>query len=330
MQTRRLIAAAIIVVVVIALALLIKSCDSSATTSALKNYNANVYNLISASDTTGGQVFNKLTSGNLSNVNLLASQVQAADSQLRTAQGFHAPSQMARAQSALVNVMQLRAQAIQTIAAKAPQAANKNTSKDALYNISIGTSELYASDVLYKAFVATDIAKALNANNIPVGSAAGEQQINAGQILPDLGWLQQSWIATKIGAQETTAQANANNVAPGIHGHILNFVTVDGTEIYSGSNNTIPVSRSRTWVLNVTNGGDFNEYQVGCSVKIEGLNDSGSHTLPVTVAHKTYDCTVTLPAAPTPGTYTVVASVTRVPGEVVVNDNKLTYSVTFN
>lgn len=311
------------------MALLIKNCQGNATDNALKTYNANVYNLISASDHNGAQVLAKLTSGNLSTLDL-APQVQAADSQLRQAEGYHPPSQMAAAQSALVSVMKLRAQAIQTIAAKAPQAANKSTSKDAVYNISVGTSELYGSDVIYKAFVGTEIAKALNGAGIPVGSGSGQQQINPGQILTDLGWLQSSWIADKIGAQQSTAEANANNDLPGIHGHILNYVTVDGTEIYSSSTNTIPANQAQTWKLNVTNGGQFAEYQVGCSVKIEGLNDVGTGVLGVTRPGETTYCVVTLPSKPTPGTYTVVASITKVPGETVVSDNKITYTVTFN
>jgi hypothetical protein len=225
--------------------------------------------------------------------------------------------------------MRLRAQGITDIAANAPQAANKNTSKDAVYNISVGTSELYGSDVFYEAVVAPDIAKALNADGIKVGSG-GQQQINPGQIVTDLGWLQSSWIADKIGARQSTALANANNTQPGLHGHSLNYVTVDGTQLTPGSTSTIPASNARTWVLNVSNGGDFNEYQVGCSVTIAGLGDKGTGTIPETFAHQSSNCTVTLPSAPTPGTYSVTARVDRVPRETNLANNVITYSVTFN
>lgn len=331
MQTRRLVAAAVIVVVVIVLALLIKSCDSSATNSALKNYNASVYNLINASDATGEQVFNQLESGNLSNVDLLAKQVQAADMELQQAQNLHPPSQMSDAQSQLVYVMQLRAQAIRTIAAKAPQAANKNTSKDAVYDISIGTSELFASDVLYKFFVAPDIAKALNAAGIPVGLADNDQRINPGQIVTDLGWLQSTWIADKIGAQQSTAQANANNDQPGLtHGDQLNYVTVDGTQLTSGGSYTIPASQGQTWVLNVTDGGQTSENDVGCSVKIQNASDAGTSVIPTIASGATTDCTVHLVSKPPAGPYSVTATVAKVPGEKNLQNNTATYTVTFN
>jgi hypothetical protein len=227
-------------------------------------------------------------------------------------------------------VMRLRAQAITDIATNAQQAANKQTSKDAVYNISVGTSELYGSDVLYKSFVATNIAKALNADGITVGPNAGEQQINPGQIVPDLGWLQSSWIADTIGAQQSTAQANQNNDQPGLHGHSLNYVTVNGTQLSPASTNTIPANNARTWVLNVTNGGDFNELDVGCSVTIAGLSDTGTATIPETIKQQSANCTVTLPSDPTPGTYSVTARVDKVPGETNLTNNVITYSVIFN
>ena len=331
MQKRRLVAVGVIVVIVILLAVLVKSCSSSATTTSLENYNASVYNLISSSDSNGLQVFKNLTNGPLTSSTLLTSQVQRADKQLSDAEKLSVPSQMAAAQTALVWVMRLRAQAITDIAANAPQAASSKTSKDAVYNISVGTSQLYGSDVLYKSVVAPNIAKALNADGIHIGTSAGEpNQINPGQIVPDLGWLQSSWIADTIGAQQSTLQANQNNDQPGLHGHSLNYVTVDGTQLSPTSTNTIPADNARTWVLNVTNGGDFNELDVGCSVTIAGLSDTGTGTIPETFKQQSANCTVTLPSAPTPGTYSVTARVDKVPGETNLTNNVITYSVIFN
>ena len=328
-QTRRLIAAVAVVVIVIVLALLVKSCASSQTETALKNYNASVYNLINESDGTGTSMFTELEKGNPGSVSL-EQEVQDANSELSKAEGLSVPSQMAGAQTALLSGMKLRAQAIQRIATWAPQAATKSTSKDAVYNISVGTSELYGSDVTYKTFVGTEIAKALNAAGIPVGPAVDQQHINPGQILPDLGWLQSTWIADKIGAQLSTTAANANNDQPGLHGHALTGVTVDGTTLSPTSTNTIPASSAQTWVLSVSNGGDFNELDVGCSVKISGLSDSGTATIPETIAHQSTTCTVKLPSAPTPGTYSVTTRVDKVPGEANLTNNVITYSVIFN
>ena len=94
-QTRRLVAVGVIVVIVILLAVLVKSCSSSATTTSLKNYNASVYNLISASDSNGGHVFDNLTNGNLNSSTLLTTQASNANAQLSQAEHLSVPSQMA-------------------------------------------------------------------------------------------------------------------------------------------------------------------------------------------------------------------------------------------
>ena len=330
-QTRRLVLAGVVVVIVIAMALLIHSCDTSATNTALKNYNADVYNLINASDATGAQALGDqgLTSGKLGTLNL-APQAHAALLQLEKAEGFHPPSQMAGAQAALVSVMRLRHQALTTIANSAQKAANKRTSKDAVYNISLGTSQLYSSDVIYKTFVVTDIAKALNAASIPVGSAAGEQPINTGQVITDLGWLQSTWIADKIGAQLSTAQANINNSQPNLgHGHQLNYVTADGITLNPAGITTVPAKNAQAWTLNLSNSGQTDENQVVCLLRIHGV-ESGTATIPQTTPGEVTTCTVTLHSPPPAGLYSVTATIEKVPYENDLRNNTHTYTVTFS
>ena len=189
---------------------------------------------------------------------------------------------MSGAQSALVQVMQLRERGISQIAKHIQASASKSTSKDGVYDISVGTSLLYGSDVFYKTFVAPNIAIALNAAGIPIGGTTGAQ-INSGQIVTDLGWLQSTFISEKIGAQLSTSAANANNTGPGLHGHALSYVSVGTTQLTTAGTNTIPASPAPTFTLNVTNGGDYNEYQVGCEVSVKGLSDTGASTIPETL-----------------------------------------------
>jgi hypothetical protein len=332
-QTRRLVAVTVVVVVVIVIAVLI--AGSGGDTGALKNYNAHVSELISQSTTNAQRVLGPkvLASGNLTGISqALANAEGTARQDVSKAKSLHAPSQLTGAQAALVYVMQLRQQALLTIANNAQKAANKLTSKDAVYNISLGTSDLYASDVLYKSVVVTGIAKALNAASIPIGNASGGVQINPGQVIPDLGWLQSTWIADKIGAHLSTAQANANNDQPGLtHGDQLNYVTVGGTNLYNGLTYTLPASAARTWVLSVTDGGQTAENAVGCSLKIQNVSDSGTSTISTIAAGGSANCTVTLPSTPPKGgPYSVTATVDKVPGEKNLTNNSATFTVTFD
>jgi hypothetical protein len=333
-QTRRLVAAGVVVVIVIAMALLIKSCDSSATTSALKNYNARVYRLINTSDSNARKVLGptELASGDLTGISdELTKAEQTALGNVTTAEDLHAPSQMAAAQSSLVSVMTMRQQGLLTIANNVQQAASKKTSRDAVYKISRGTSLLYGSDVLYKTLVAPNIAKALNAAGIPIGTGGGDEQpINGGQVIPDLGWLNQTWIADTIGAQLSTKQANSNNDQPNLtHGDQLNYTTVNGQQLTQGGTYTIPAADAQTWALNVTDGGETAENAVGCSIKIQDVSDTGTATIPTIAAGGTNTCTVNLPSKPEAGPYTVTATVAAVPGEKNVQNNSQTYTITF-
>lgn len=318
------------------MALLIHGCESSATKNSLKTYNANVNALITASDNNGSVVFKDLASGEITSgietlQTQLANAATTARTQLSQAEGYSVPGQMASAQTSLLQVMELRSKGISTIANNVQAASSKSTSKDGVYNISVGTSMLYSSDVTYKTFVAPDIAAALNSAGIPVGSGAGAQPINGGQIVQDLGWLQSTFIAEKIGAPLSTTVANANNAGPGLHGHELNYVNADGTELSPTGTNAIPASTTPpTFTLNLTNGGTTNEYQVGCKVSLEGLSDTGTSTIPETTAGQTTTCSVQLPSPPPSGTYKVTAEVLPVPGEKNKANNYLTYAVTFN
>jgi hypothetical protein len=321
-------------VVVIVMALLIHGCEVSQTNTSLKNYNADVDALITASDNNGAAMFTDLQSGEL-NSNTVGLQTKLnitadnARTQLAKARSFSAPGAMSGAQSALVQVMQLREQGISQIAKDIQSSAHKNTSRGGVYDISVGTSLLFSSDVFYKTFVTPGIAKALNAAGLPIGGTTGAQ-INAGQIVTDLGWLQSTFIEEKIGAQLSTSAANANNTAPGLHGHSLNYVSVGTTQLTTAGTNTIPASPAPTFTLNVTNGGDFNEYDVGCQVSVKGLSDIGTSTIRETFKGQTTNCSVTLPSPPTPGTYAVTARVLKVPGEKNLANNVLTYTIDFN
>ena len=295
---------------------------------ALKNYNASVYTLVGKSYSHVEKVLSALKGGDLTGITTeLATYEQDAQGDVASAKGLHPPSELAAAQSSLVTVMEQRAQALKVIAENAQNAASKSSSQDAVYKISQGTAQLFASDVIYKTVVTVDLAKALNAASIPIG--LGANPINGAQVIPDLGWLDQTWIADKIGAKQSTLAANKNNDQPGLHGHTLESVTVDGTTLQAGVTNTIPASKARDWVLGVTNGGNFDEFQVGCSVKIISLSDEGTGVIGETYPGQSASCNVPLPSIPTTGPFQVVATVDKVPGEVNTKNNVLTYDVTF-
>jgi hypothetical protein len=327
-QTRRTIAAVAVVVVVVLMALLIHSCQVSARNSSLRDYNNGVSSLIDSSDATGQSVFKDLGSGAGAStlysdfVQLLAN----ARRDLRRAEALSVPSEMSAAQQNVVLAVRMRADGIKVLANEIEPALG-TTPRDPISQIAVAMARFYASDVVYKGYAVPAIAGALNAAHLGVGGSTGNT-INPGQFLTDLGWLQTGFIATKLGAH-VSGGSGKNSAAPGLHGHSLNSVSVGSVTLSPSATNTIPASPAPTFQLSVTNGGSFNQFNVGCKVTIAALGDTGTSSITETTPGQTTSCSVTLPTAPTPGTYQVTASVAAVPGETNKANNSKTYTVAF-
>lgn len=335
-QTRRTVAAVVIVLIIVVLALAIHSCDSSENTSALRDYTNTVAGIIHDSNTTASQLFADLNGSNASckggtdGSNLqgcVTTLSQQASTQLKRAQAVSVPNAMQKAQSNFVYAMQLRHDAMTTIAAQIEAAYTPSTATAAVQAITSGVYSLVASDVQYTTYAAKEIAAALHADGIAVGGTTGVV-IPSSQVVTNLSWLTPSWVAGKLSAKVPSTKVNTDQ--PGLHGHSLNSVTVGGTTITAaGQSATVPASPAPSFELNLTNGGQFDEYDVVCKITIAALHITQTSTIPETTPNETTNCTVNLPTAPTAGTYSVVAEVEPVPGEKNTSNNSLSFSVAF-
>ncbi len=318
-------------IVLILIVLGVHSCQISSRNSAMKDYANNVDSLIQRSDNTGRQLFTELSSGaGSSAAQTLANEIfknrADADAELNTATHLNPPGEMSTAQRYVVLTLQMRADGIMNIAQKIEQALGTATSKDAINSIATSMARFFASDVVYKGYAGPAIASALHGVGIAVGPPNGVL-INGGQFLPDIAWLQSTYIASKLGAQLPAAKGA--KIAPGLHGHSLTSVSVAGTTLQTGSNNTIPASPPPNFTLNFTNGGANTEHNVICKVTVSGTNISGQKVVPQTTAGQSTSCIVTLSAAPPAGTQTVDATIEPVPGEKNTANNTLSFPVTF-
>jgi hypothetical protein len=330
-QARRGVAAVALLILVILVALGVHSCQVSAANSALRDYTNNVSSLIQQSDTTGANLFQELSSagsGTATSLQNNINQVLAnAQKDLSRAQGLSAPDQVRSAQQNLVLVMRMRANGISTIASQIQPALGTSTSKDAINAIAGATAQFYASDVLYKDYTATAIAGALHSAGIAVGAPNGES-ISGGQFVPDVQWVLPTFIASELHVS-LPATRRSGKVAPGLHGHSLDSVSVAGTTLQTASANSISASPPPTFTLNYTNGGNNNETNVVCSVTVSGTSISGQKIVPETFAGQHGSCQVTLKSSPPVGTQTVVASIQPVPGEKNTSNNSLSFPATF-
>lgn len=329
-RTRRIGAGFALIIAIILIGVLVNSCEVSARNSALKNYNSNVVALIEQSNATSRTFFGVLVSrAGARSIYTSLNQARAdADSQLRHVRGLDVPDQDKQAQQYLVLAMQMRRDGIGGVAQNIEQALGGATSKDAVNAIATQMARFYASDVLYKAYSLPLIIGALRSAGIAVGGING-QQLEPGQFLPDIRWLDPTFIASELNV--TYKAQGHTKIAPGLHGHSLSSVSVAGTTLQTGSTNTVPASPPPTFTLNFANTGANTETGVVCRVTLNpsagGTAVSAQTTVPQTTAGQQTTCNVALSAAPKAGSYTLTATIVPVPGEKNKNNNTLSFPV---
>jgi CARDB len=329
-MVRRIVLAVAVVIAIVLIAVLVNSCQVNARNSALKDYNNSVASLNAQSVATGKSFFDTL-SGPTSNPTALQQSLSQsytqANEQLRKAKGLSVPDEVKGAHQNFVLALQMRADGINNIAGWVQPALQSTTAQTAVNQIAANMARFYASDVLYKDYSVPEIIGALKAANIPVGGLNGEQ-INSDQFLPSIDWLDPVTVANTLKAPVPAAAQN-KPIAPGLHGHQLNSVSVGGTTLQTGSTNSIPASPAPTFTLNFANTGTNTETDVKCRVTIAGSKVSGQTIVPQTTAGESTSCQVTLNAIPPKGSVQLTATIVPVPGEKNKTNNSQTFPVTF-
>jgi hypothetical protein len=330
-MVRRIGLAVVVVVAIILIAVLVNSCETSARNSALKDYNNSVASLNARSVQTGANFFKALSGGTSDPTSLQQSLTQASSAgttELSDAKGLSVPDEVKGAQQQFVDALQMRKDGMNNIAGQIQPALNSTTSKDAINTIAAEMARFYASDVLYKNYTVPQIVGALRAAGITVGGLGG-QQLNSSQFLPSIDWLDPKQVATALHVSLPSAPGQSQTVAPGLHGHQLNSVSVGGSTLQPGSSNSIPASPAPTFTLNFANTGQNTETNVKCRVTVSGTSVSGQTIVPQTTAGESTSCQVTLSTTPPKGTHSVTADIVPVPGEKNVANNSQTFQVTF-
>jgi hypothetical protein len=318
------------VLAIVLIAVLVNSCQVNARNSALKDYNNSVASLNAQSVATGSRFFTTLSGGTSNPTGLQQTLDQAlgeANGQLSKAKGLSVPDEVKGAHQNFVLALQMRADAIHNIANQVQPALQSQTAQAAVNAIASNMARFYASDVLYKEYTVPEIIGALKAAGIDVGGLSG-QQINSDQFLPSIGWLDPVTVAATLKAP-VPATAQNKPIAPGLHGHALNSVSVGGTQLQTGSTNSIPASPAPTFTLNFTNTGTNTETGVKCRVTIAGSKVSGQTIVPQTTQGETTTCQVQLNAIPAKGSFQLTATIVPVPGEKFKTNNSETFPVSF-
>ncbi|MFZ0087912.1 MAG: hypothetical protein WAL63_00300 [Solirubrobacteraceae bacterium] len=324
MQVRRAIAFGALLVIVLLIALGVHSCQVSARNSSLQDYTDNVSSLITQSNQTGTRLFDVLSTAAAANnppsvQNSVNETLHTANTVVSRAKKLNVPDEVKNGNQTLLRALQMRADGISNIASEIQPALGTSVSTEAINSIAAEMARFYASDVLYKDYAAPEIYGAMHSAGIRFAG------LPAGQFVPDVQWTLPTYVATQLHA----SVPGSTTVAPGLHGHELNSVSVAGTTLQTGSANTIPASPAPTFTLTFTNTGTNSEHNVVCKVSVNGSSVSGQTTVPTTTPGKPATCAVKLSSTPPSGTQTVVATIEKVPGEKHLENNSMSFPVTF-
>jgi hypothetical protein len=324
------------VVVLILLILGVKGCVDSSAKQALKNYNQDVGSIVGESDSkvskplfeqlTGAAGRNQRPSDAQNSINDLRVE---ADRELSRAAGLSVPDKVKEAQRELLLLLELRRDGVAQIAEQLQPALAPNGGP-AITKIAGEMRRFDASDVLFSTRVVPLIERALKSKSI--SSGPGGELLPHSKFLPDIGWLDASFVSDQLGASGGSTGARRGKPAPGTHGHALTSVAVGSTTLQQGTTTSVPASPTPTFDVKILNGGvnDETAVQVKISVMGPGKPIEKTKTVPRSPAGK--ETTVSIPLGQSPPTgqaVTVKATVDKVPGETKADNNTQTYSVLF-
>jgi hypothetical protein len=131
-----------------------------------------------------------------------------------------------------------------------------------------------------------------------------------------------------------TFAAETGNVPQGIHGVELLSTSIDGEPLIAETENSIGIGNDPPEVdVEIQNGGDSIERDVTVSYSFSGGSEpiEGEATVPKIDAQGIAEATLPLDTTPeTDVPMTLVVEVLPVLGETLIDNNSLTYTVTFN
>jgi hypothetical protein len=325
---RRRLAAGIGVLVVIAIVLIVSAVLKGQKTSALEQYNREVGKVARQSEQEVAKpLFEALVGADgkpAINVHQQVNELHGtAQDLVDHARGISVPGEMAEAQRNLLLSLQMRAEALQKIAALLPGVTG-NEGKTASTHLAGAMEILLASDVIWSQRVRPLAQEALSAAGLSgIGTAENKT-------LPNLGWLDPETALSRITGGSFSE--SSGQLAPGTHGDALTSVSVGGVTLEAEpAVNRLGGGSSPTFTVTFQNTGENAESntKVVVSLTSAGKTVSASHTVEKTQPGQTVSVNVPFKGIATGTEVKVEASVEKVPGETNLENNKASYLAVF-
>lgn len=305
-------------ILLILIVLGVKGCLDARANRELSDYARNVTQIVEETQQTSKSFFAKLEDPGNASVTDFVDQVNASasamDAYATRIDDVDTPGDMSRPQGNLELAYQLRASAMNEIAAKMSTALGDAGAEKAMEGIARQMQKLLAGDVVYEQVVRPEVDAVLASNGI------SDSDLPKSTVLPDDKWLEESTVSDALSAVSGSSASSAS----GLHGTELTGVIVNGTELVEGAPSTIAGEEGVEVEVQVQNQGESTENGVTVAVTYEGNTVKGEiDELPVGEIG-----TAVVPLTPPPsGEVTLEVEVEAVAGEQVTENNVGTFSL---
>ena len=325
----------------------IRGCQASQKEQGFKDYVRDAEELVAESDQQSTALFDLLENPGNSEVdftsNINGSKVQA-EQLVDRAKSLDVPDQLKGAHDRLEDTLEFRRDGLDGIANVAASgtdtgdgttgATDEEASPDK--QVAAQMQSFLTSDVIYSQRFLPSLLSTIKEEDLDqdVPVPASLTDLETIQFLPDIQWLEPSFVSDRLGAIGTGGSDEP--ATPGLHGNGLGTVTVQpsGTQLVEGSAAQIPFTEDVSFDIEIADQGDQPEADVVVSVEIAG--ESGE---PIQL-EETLDAinpgeskVVNVPLADTPPigeSVDITVQVAPVPGEEKTDNNEATFTAIFS
>jgi hypothetical protein len=331
-MVRRTVAAGLGLLVVILLVLGVRGCLDARKERALKDYVQDVASLTDRSDEQATALFELLSGpgGREQAVDIENSlnQLRLGSAQLvGESRDLDVPDEAERAQRYLIEALEFRRDGLAAIADSLPTALGDEERREGTERVTAQMLLFMASDVVYSQRFVPNIQGTLEDEDL-----TDEVRIPRSQFVPDIDWLQPSFVAERVG-RIRTGRGGDREAAPGLHGNGVAGTTLGGQALApGGGSTTVNLADDLEFGVQVANQGESTETDVIVRISV-GRGDDAielEETLDTIAAGETKTVTVPLAEQPPTGqTVPVIVEVEPVPGEEKTDNNEQQFSVIF-
>ena len=324
------------IIVLLLLLFFVNSCRDRQRENALKDYNRQLSTIATDSaEQVGKPFFALLEEGGGSQPQELQTEISSyrvtAEQQYEQAKGLDVPSEMKGAQEAALMALEWRRDGLDRIAQQIRLALGDESEQadEAINDIAGQMAVFMASDVAWETRVIPFITNALEEQEI------GGQEISRSPFLASTEWVQAQKVAEVLDQQLTSGGGGGGEpTGPGLHGSGLDATLYGEVQLQPGVTNRLTYEPGTGFVVNFTNQGENDEFDVKVTLRISregGDPITTSTTIPQVAAGEAATAELPLEDQPPLDTaVTIRVTVARVPGEEKTDNNRADYPALFS